>query len=786
MKPHNYFIVRLETFGLRLRILDTSVSVWARSLVGVMRRILICGLILSSIGVHVSRAQTTTLPPVVVDAPLPTPPALLPANKPEPPQAAAKPAPASTVSVAPKKSSAAPTAAINNEPASAAAGGGGAQQAQANATSNITLAGKAGTASEGFVPQERLNSRPIYRTGELLEVTPGLVVTQHSGEGKANQYFLRGFNLDHGTDLAITVDGMPVNMRTHGHGQGYADTNFLIPEIAESLVFRKGPYFAEEGDFASAGAIHLDINDKLPANFAQVEVGSFGHRRAVAAMSVPSGVSGTVLAAAEIVRFNGPWERSDDFKKLNGVLRYSNGTRDNGFAVTGMAYSGRWYATDQVPQRAIDSGLISRLGTLDPTDGGNAQRFSLSARWSRKDADSQTRVNAYAIRSDLNLFNNFTYFQRDPVNGDQFQQADHRTIAGGAASHTFFGTGWNGLKTETIIGAQTRADDIKVGLFNTAQRQVLSTVRDDRVSENSIGIFGQNTYRWTDWFRTIAGLRADLYGTNVKSDNPLNSGAASQGLVSPKFGIALGPWKGTEFYASAGSGFHSNDARGTVIRVDPVDGVTPVTRVPFLVRSKGAEIGVRSETTKGFSSTLSAFVLDFDSEIVFVGDAGTTEASRPSRRVGLEYTLLYRVLPWLTLDIDAAYARARFTADDLGLSGRHIPGATEGVVSAGFSIDNGPSGWFGGMKLKYFGPRPLIEDNSVRSKATTPISARIGYKFDDGLTVRLDGFNILNQRASQIDYFYASRLPGEAADVSDKHLHPLEPRSVRLVLNKKF
>ncbi|MGE3065584.1 MAG: TonB-dependent receptor [Hyphomicrobiaceae bacterium] len=648
---------------------------------------------------------------------------------------------------------------------------------------DAALIGVAQSGSEGMVPATRLAAEPIYRTGELLEVMPGLVVTQHSGEGKANQYFLRGFNLDHGTDLAITVNGMPVNMRTHGHGQGYADTNFLIPELMQSLVYRKGPYFTAEGDFASAGAIHLDVADRLEKNLAQVEFGSFGHRRAVTAMTVPAG-AGTILAAGEIVRFDGPWDRPDDLRKLNGVLRYSQGSRDNGFAITGMAYSGRWYATDQIPARAITDGLIDRYGTLDPTDGGRSDRFSLSARWAQTSGGVATRASAYVVRSELELFNNFTYVLNDPVNGDQFKQTDGRLIAGAEVSRTYSGM-LSGVASATTVGLQTRFDDIRVGLFNTAQRSVLSTVRDDRVREASVGIYAENTLRWTSWLRSTAGLRGDLYATDVDSNLSVNSGSDRDGIVSPKFGLVLGPWARTELYLNAGTGFHSNDARGTVISVDPVSGA-PADRVPFLVRSKGAEVGVRSAAVPGVSTTFAAFVLDFDSEIVFVGDAGTTEASRPSRRLGLEYTLRAALSSWLTFELDAAYTRARFLTDDPSAPGRFIPGATEGVVAAGLSFDNVLGGWFGGLRVRYFGPRPLIEDNSTRSKSSTPVSARLGYRFADGLSLRLDAFNLFDQKASQIDYFYASRLPGEPGAVDDIHFHPLEPRSVRVSLTKRW
>lgn len=646
--------------------------------------------------------------------------------------------------------------------------------------------GVAQSASQGFVSKDSLAAQPVYRTGELLESVPGLIVTQHSGEGKANQYFMRGFNLDHGTDLAITIDGMPVNMRTHGHGQGYADTNFIIPEFVRGLTYRKGPYFASEGDFASAGAVHLDIVDRLEKNFGQIEIGSFGHRRAVTGMSAPVGATGNLLVGGEYVMFDGPWERPDEVRRLNALMRYSSGSYDNGFAVTAMAYAGEWFATSQVPLRAVESGLIDRFGTLDPTDGGTAQRYSLSMRWHETTADTATRVNAYAIKSGLRLYNNFTYFLNDPVNGDQFKQVDDRIIAGGSASKTYFTTWGGSFRTETTLGVQTRYDDIEVGLFNTKERKVLSTVRDDSVQEGSVGVFGSTTVRWTEWLRTTAGIRGDLYWTDVKSSLAANTGSEADTILSPKFGLVLGPWANTELYFNAGTGFHSNDARGVVTTIDPVSGL-PTSPTPFLVRSRGAEAGVRMQPNKSLLSTLSVFVLDFDSEIVFVGDAGTTEASRPSHRVGAEFTLHAKLLPWLAFDLDAAYTHARFTEDDPSAPGRYIPGATEGVVSAGLSFGEPSGGWFGGVKVRYFGARPLIEDNSVRSDPTTTVSARIGYKFDDGLIVRVDGFNLLNQEASQIDYFYTSRLAGEpAAGIDDIHFHPLEPRSFRLTLVKQW
>ena len=281
-----------------------------------------------------------------------------------------------------------------------------------------------------------VNAVPFLRPGEALEVVPGLIVTQHSGEGKANQYFLRGFNLDHGTDLAIRIDGMPVNMPTHGHGQGYADINFLIPELIRSVYVRKGPYYADVGDFSSAGSVEIDYLNKLPKNIAEMTFGSFGYHRGLAAGSTAVG-AGTLLTAVESVRYNGPWDVPDNVRKINGVMRYSQGTATDGLTLTAMAYSNAWNSTDQVAQRAIDQGAIGRFGTLDPTDGGVSSRFSLSGNFAHSSAYGQTNLSAYVVRSNLQLYNNFTYFLDNPVNGDQFNQLDRRTLSGFDARHSF-------------------------------------------------------------------------------------------------------------------------------------------------------------------------------------------------------------------------------------------------------------------------------------------------------------------------------------------------------------
>ena len=639
------------------------------------------------------------------------------------------------------------------------------------------LLGTADSANQGTVMRQQIGARPNYRPGEILEAAPGLIVTQHSGEGKANQYFLRGINLDHGTDLAITVDGMPVNQRTHGHGQGYSDLNFLISDVVGGLKYKKGPYYADEGDFSSAGAMSVQFVNRLDKGIAELAAGGDGYRRLLLAASPKAG-HGNLLYALEIFHNDGPWTSPDNYRKFNGMLRYAEGSAQNGFSLTAMAYQGTWNATNQVPKRAVDSGLIGRFDSLDASDGGDSSRYSVSGAWGKTGQTSATSANAYVIRSKLNLWNNFTFFRDDPVNGDQFKQTDQRVTAGLSAKHTIFGK-WGGHEVENTVGVEARNDNISVGLFHTLQRQVLSTTRDDHVVESSAALYYQNSLRWTDWLRTIAGLRADYYRGKVSSNNPLNSGSASDHLFSPKFGVVFGPWAKTEYYLNYGRGFHSNDMRGATITVDPVTG-NPATREPLLVRSTGYEFGVRTAIIPHLQSSLSVFRLDIQSELLFQGDSGTTtDTGRASRRVGFEFSNLYTPTPWLTLDADIAFTRARFSDIDVLGVGDRVPGSIEGVATFTAAVDNlGP--YYGSMRLRYFGPRPLIEDNTLRSNSTTLLSGRIAYKLDKKARVQLDVFNLLNRRASQIDYAYTSQLKGETAPVNDIHFHPTEPRSFRV------
>ena len=646
--------------------------------------------------------------------------------------------------------------------------------------SRYSLIGVADSASEGVAGQFQIRNRVVARTGEVLEVVPGLIVSQHSGDGKANQYFLRGFNLDHGIDFKMSLDGMPINQRSHAHGQGWADLNPLIPELISSIHYRKGPYYAADGDFANAGSANIYYTDKIDRGLASFGLGQNGFYRTLLS-DAPKFKDGNLLYALEVSHYDGPWVNPDNYNKLNGILRYSQGGQGNGFNLTAMAYSGRWNSTDQIPWNEYKNGGISRWDAMDKSSGAWAHRYSLSGEWRSADAESSSLVQAYVINNYLDLYSNFEYGANS-----QFNQRDSRVTSGINASRTVNMSGL-GKEAANTFGVQIQHDQINNSLLSARQRQrnpddqcFLDQCRRDRIAQSSVGVYAENHVHWNDWFRTVAGLRGDYFrfaNTGLHSsvgDN--NTATVNDFITSPKLNLVFGPWSKTEYYYSVGNGYHSNDARGVTIG----SGI----RANGLVRTFGQEVGIRTEIIEGLQTTLAVFQLDNASEIVYIGDAGLTEDSgRRSRRTGFEFNNYFKANRWLTIDADYALARARFR--DPSDEGDHIPGAVEGVASIAAIVDDGGT-YSGSLQLRHFGPRPLKGDNSLRSNSTTTLNGKIGYRVSNDTRIELIGFNLLNSRHSAIDYYNGDYSFNGTSGLSGRVFHPIEAINFRVMLITRY
>ncbi len=668
------------------------------------------------------------------------------------------------------------------------------------------LIGIAESGAQGTVGAKEIQDRPILRAGEVLETVPGVIITQHAGGGKANQYFLRGFNLDHGTDFAIFIDGMPLNLPSHAHGEGYSDMNTVMPEFVERVDFEKGPYFADVGNYGSAGSAHLVFFKTLPQNFFTVEGGMYGYGRAVFGVSQKLG-SGSLLYGGEAYHDDGPWTHPDNYYKFNGLITYSQGGDADGFSITARGYHGTWHSSDQIPGSAVP--LVGLFGALNPTDGGSSQRYSLQAEWHRQDANSETKVTGYGFYYDLDLFSDFTYFLTDPIRGDQFEQQDRRWVAGVDAHHTTFSQ-WLGRKVENTLGLQVRNDWIHNGLYQTEDRVradkvdastgtiLPATTEADRFTDAQAGFYVENKIQWADKFRTVAAVRGEAGHVDVTSlVTAANSGTATKVLPSPKLSLIFGPWSDTEFYAQGGFSFHSNDARGATQTVEPVSADnpypnTPSSKIPLLVQTKGGEMGMRTVAVRHLQSTISLWYLHSNSELQQDGDTGGTVASeQSSNRYGVEWANYYTPLEHLAFDVDLADSRALFTTIDggdaapNGAGGKRVPEAVGLVIASGITLHD-DKGFSGSLRLRYFGPRDLTSDGIYRSKATALLNAEAGYHFKERWRVSVEFLNLLNRRDHDIDYAYTSRVTPTAMPAFTDVFHPVEPFQVRFGIGRTF
>nr|WP_263385798.1 TonB-dependent receptor [Granulicella arctica] len=668
------------------------------------------------------------------------------------------------------------------------------------------LTGIASSATQGIVGASEIRDRPILRSGEVLEAVPGVIITQHAGGGKANQYFLRGFNLDHGTDFAVFIDDMPLNLPSHAHGEGYADMNTVIPEFVQRVNYEKGPYYADVGNYSSAGSAHLGFFKMLPRNFVQVEGGMYGYGRAVFGVSQRLG-SGNLLYGAEAYHDDGPWTHPDNYYKFNDFVTYSRGGEGEGSSITARGYRGRWNSSDQIPITAVP--LAGFFGTLNPTDGGQSQRYSLQAEWHRQNSASETKVSTYGFYYDLDLFSDFTYFLTDPNHGDQFEQHDRRWAAGIDARHRV-SSRWFGRMTENTFGLQIRNDWIKNGLFQSQKRlwvdktdsstgnTLPATTEADRFTDTQPGFYLENKIQWAKRLRSVIALRGDVdYFAVTSLVTAINSGSAIKMLPSPKASLIFGPWSNTELYAQAGFSFHSNDGRGATQTVEPISADNPypntvVRRIPALIPTKGGEVGLRTTTIPHLQSTVSIWYLHSASELQQSGDTGDTVASQQSSdRYGVELANFFTPLKHIAFDFDLAESKALFsTLDDRDAApatpgGRRVPEAVGLVISSGATLHD-YRGFTASLRLRYFGPRDLTSDGVYRSQATALLNGEIGYQFNDKWRIAGEGLNLLNRRDHDIDYAYSSRITPTANSAFTDVFHPVEPAQVRFALVRTF
>ncbi|MDW8363306.1 MAG: TonB-dependent receptor [Myxococcales bacterium] len=600
-------------------------------------------------------------------------------------------------------------------------------------------------ASASTVRALDLRLRPRVRPFDILMAVPGMYVAQHAGGGKANQYFLRGFDADHGTDVALSVDGIPVNMVSHGHGQGYADLHFVIPELVERVEVRKGPYFAEDGDFATAGAIDLHLAETLDESVLSVTGGLYESWRLLGAISGASAL-GRGLLAAEVAGAEGPFDYGEDLRRYNVLGRLTTPVGSGRLVLTAASYAARWDASGQLPLRAVTSGLVDRFGALDPLEGGDGDRHALSVAYRHGgDEEDELELMAWALRYRLSLFSNFTFFSAHPDLGDMIHQRDERTMSGLRAR-------WQRdlrlgrLTLRTLAGVGARADSIDASLGWATGREDRERIVDAHIEQRSIAAFAETDAAWDAWLHLILGLRADFFTFDVRDElgmRAARSHAAER--LSPKASLVLAPTREVDAYLNFGMGYHSNDARAVVA------GGTP------LARAVGGEVGARLRWLERFDVALAAFLLDLESEIVWVGDEGTTEASGATRRMGLELEARARLLPWLYADLDVTLVRARFVDEPEGAD--EVPLAPRLLLNGGLSARH-PSGIYGRVGLFHMGARPATEDGFIEARGMTRLDAVAGYR-GRGYEIALSGSNLLDADVYEAQFATVSRLRGE-------------------------
>lgn len=629
-----------------------------------------------------------------------------------------------------------------------------------------TKIGVAHAASEGTVAGADLLVRPLLRVSELLEAVPGMVAAQHSGSGKANQYFLRGFNLDHGSDFTTYIDGVQMNLRTHGHGQGYLDLNGLIPEIIAREDFRKGPYRADGGDFALAGAAYMTTIESFNAPWVSLEGGSYGYARLAAGGTTDGLGAGKLTLAGQAKIYDGPWQEPEHLRHASGFAKYVAPLGEGTIEASLNAYHATWRPTEQIPERVIGSPICPDVFcSPDPSARGRTTRLVGNIAFRQTD----WRANIYGQFYDWAMTSNPTYTDPDGTSA-QIRQFDRRWIIGGRGEKH-----WTVSQALTLtLGTEARYDHIgNVGVSRTSERRFLFSLGRYHVEEASAALYGEATWEPLAGLRLIGGLRGDYYHYSVRARDEAaaqaGTGNGHDSILSPKASVAYSLTPNLELYGNWGRGFHSNDVRGAVNIETPV---------PVLVRGEGKEVGARWQLSS-LTLTATYWWLDVDSELRFVGDSNAVEPTGASKRRGYELIAFWRPLRWLAIDGNYTASRSRYD------NGDRIPNAFEDAASAGIALVLDP--WEASLRLRHLGPYPLIEDNSVRDGGSTVFNFRAARKIGR-FQVYGELLNILNSRDKDIVYFYESYIPSVDVDgpIEGRLSRVVEPRTLRLGVRAEF
>lgn len=660
--------------------------------------------------------------------------------------------------------------------------------------------------------------KPFRTSQDMLLMVPGLFIAQHQGGGKAEQIFLRGFDCDHGTDVSVNVDGMPVNMVTHAHGQGYADLHFLISETVDEMDVNKGPYLANIGDFYTAGAVNFKTKDILESNLLKIEVGKFNTQKYTFMFQPDNGGSEqNGYLAMQYHHSDGPFVNPENFQRMNIFGKYFfQLTPNSRLSFSASGFSTGWNASGQIPERAIKQGLITRFGAIDNLEGGVTNRKNINISYNfRSSSGSEYEIKTYFTQYNFKLFSNFTYFLHDSINGDMIEQNEHRTTQG-LASNYKFASSWFGFNQLNKIGGGYRGDLIDIQLWHSPNRIRMNNFTYDLVDEQNLNCWFQQEFVVSSKVRFVWGLRHDFFtfskddkaGSSLDSINnglPHASGTSFQSVFSPKANVIISPRRNLNIFINFGQGFHSNDARDVIIGAKVAElsnswkneGLSSsqidnrlirnnfdpdMRNIGTLPKATAGEIGIKTKVLNKLHLSFSGWYLYLNKEYVYSGDGGTTELSNPTERKGIDLEGRLPIYSWLWADVDLSYAKGAIK--NLPEGQNHIPLAPTFFATGGISVirDQGLSA---AIRFQHLNNRPANEDNSVVALGHTLINACLSYKYHQ-TTFAINGENLFNTNWNEAQFATETRLKGEHQGKTDLCFTPGNPRNFQFSLSYRF